>query len=174
MSLILKAAQFAAHAHKGQKRKYNKDPYIYHPSRVAARTAILPGATDEMVAAAFLHDVLEDTPVTAEELEREFGEAVYRLVFELTNPSKGSKLLRAERKKLDVDHLKKVSTQAKKIKLLDRLDNVRELSISKDREFALLYAQESRALLDAVADAAPDLAGELKRAINRLEEHLSW
>ena len=50
MSLILSAAQFAAQAHKGQKRKYNKDPYIFHPSRVAARTAILPGATDEMVA----------------------------------------------------------------------------------------------------------------------------
>ena len=69
MSIILKAAALAVRAHEGQKRKYTGFPYITHPARVAGRVGILPVVTEEMVAAAYLHDVLEDTTITKAEIE---------------------------------------------------------------------------------------------------------
>lgn len=91
MSLIIDAAQFAATAHKGQVRKYNGRPYISHPIRVAGRVATHPEASEELVAAAFLHDVVEDCNVGIGLLQRIFGHAVASLVGDLTNPSKGDK-----------------------------------------------------------------------------------
>ena len=67
---ILRAAQFARQAHEGQRRKCNDRPYIEHPARVAARVTILPGATEAMVVAAWLHDVVEDTTVELDEIAR--------------------------------------------------------------------------------------------------------
>ncbi|MCH8149440.1 MAG: HD domain-containing protein [Planctomycetes bacterium] len=87
--LILKAAQLAKRAHAGQLRKYNRRPYIVHPARVAARTMLLDGVTPDEVAAAWLHDVIEDCNYTAEDLLAEgFSQFAVSLVVELTNPSK--------------------------------------------------------------------------------------
>jgi guanosine-3',5'-bis(diphosphate) 3'-pyrophosphohydrolase len=127
MNLILKAAAFARQAHAEQRRKYNDRPYIQHPARVAGRVAARSQATEVMVAAAFLHDVVEDTPHTLDEILTEFGPDVARLVAELTNPSKGLKSPRRERKQIDRDHLAVVSVEAKIIKLLDRIDNLQEM-----------------------------------------------
>lgn len=82
MNLILKAAAFARQAHADQRRKYNDRPYIQHPARVAGRVAAHPQVTEAMVAAAFLHDVVEDTPHTLDEVSAEFGPEVARLVLE--------------------------------------------------------------------------------------------
>ena len=71
MHIILKAAAFARRAHAGQRRKYNDRPYIVHPARVAGRVAAHPQATETMVAAAFLHDVVEDTPHALDEVSAE-------------------------------------------------------------------------------------------------------
>jgi len=110
-NIILKAAAFARQAHAGQRRKYNDRPFIIHPARVAGRVAAHPQATETMVAAAFLHDVVEDTPHTLGEVTAEFGPEVARLVEELTNPSKGSKASRSERKQQDREHLAEVSVE---------------------------------------------------------------
>lgn len=104
-------------AHDGQRRKYNDRPYIQHPARVAGRVAARPQATEVMAAAAFLHDVVEDTPHTLDEILAEFGPEVARLVAELTNPSNGSKAPRRERERIDRDHLAVVSVEAKVIRL---------------------------------------------------------
>ena len=101
MSLILDAARCAYDAHLGQMRRYTNRPYVEHVMRVAGQVTMLADATEGMVAAAWLHDVLEDCPVAAGRLPHEFGEPVLYYVKQLTNPSKGSDLPRALRKDMD-------------------------------------------------------------------------
>jgi (p)ppGpp synthase/HD superfamily hydrolase len=168
MNIILKAAAFARQAHAEQRRKYNDRPYIQHPARVAGRVAAHPRSTEAMVAAAFLHDVVEDTPHTLEEVSAEFGPEVARLVAELTNPSKGSKAPRRERKQLDRDHLAQVTLEAWIIKLLDRIDNLQEM-VDAPGNFRRKYCEESRLLADVISDADPELKAELLDSIERLE-----
>ena len=168
MNLILKAAALARQAHADQRRKYNDRPYIQHPARVAGRVAAHPQATEAMVAAAFLHDVVEDTPHTLDEVSAEFGTEVARLVAELTNPSKDSKAPRRERKQIDRDHLAVVSVEAKIIKLLDRIDNLQEM-VEAPGNFRRKYCDESRLLADVIGDADPELKAELLEGIERLE-----
>jgi len=164
MNVIIRAAQFACAAHAGQKRKYNGRLYITHPSRIAGRAATLEDATEKLVVAAYLHDVLEDTNRTAAEIGDRFGSEVVRLVLELTNPSKGLDTPRAERKRIDREHLAKASHEAKLLKLLDRIDNLCELE-GAPRGFQRLYANESALLLDAIGDAHSELAQELRSCI---------
>ena len=92
--MIEKARRFAEMAHKGQVRKYNGQPYFTHPERVARRLEGL-GYGPEMVAAGYLHDVVEDCGVKIEEIRVVFGDKVADLVSGLTNPSKGMKASRA-------------------------------------------------------------------------------
>jgi len=160
--LVMKAQQVAADAHKGQKRKHSNDPYLIHPMRVARRVMTRPDATPEMVAAAWLHDVVEDTPVTLDEIGKEFGSEIAQLVRELTNASEGSRAPRKERKAMDRAKLAGASREAKIIKLLDRIDNLDDLRKSPaDDDFRDLYAEESRALADAIGDADSRLKNEL-------------
>lgn len=161
------AADLARRAHEGQRRKYNGDPYIYHPARVAGRVGLLKYATEEMVAAAYLHDVLEDTDVRPAVIEQTFGSEVLKLVLGLTNPSKGSKAPRPERKMMDRQWLSAQSTQVKLIKLLDRIDNLREMSGAED-SFRKVYASESLLLASAIGDADAELREELERLARAL------
>lgn len=172
--MIIRAADFARMAHDGQKRKYSGEPYVRHPARVASRIALLSGATEVHVAAAFLHDVLEDCKhVKTNGLLNEFGPEVTGLVVELTNPSKDfPTLARAERKKMDRAHVAKASIWAKKIKLLDRTDNLPVDMAVSDREFAKKYTGESRLLLGVLKGTDKELEQELLRAIEALEAAL--
>ena len=152
-SMIINAAFLALEAHEGQFRKYsNSDrPYIIHPMWVAGRVSLVPGASEQMVAAAWLHDVLEDTDVSAMDLAKVFPISVIRMVKDMTNPSKEHKhLSRAERKKMDREHLAQVSKEVKVIKLADRVHNMD--SIVNDPlvpdKFRRLYVKESKALLE--------------------------
>ena len=77
--MIKKAARFATKAHEGMLRKGGRMPYIYHPMEVALLVSRMT-RDEEVIAAAYLHDVLEDTAVTAQELLLEFGERVLKLV----------------------------------------------------------------------------------------------
>jgi (p)ppGpp synthase/HD superfamily hydrolase len=168
VSLILRAAAFARRAHAQQRRKYVDRPYIIHPARVAGRVAAHRHATETMVAAAFLHDVVEDTPYSTADVSHEFGPEVARLVEELTNPSKGMKAPRRERKRLDRQHLTVVSAEAKIIKLLDRIDNLQEMATAPDG-FRRVYCEESRLLADVIGDADSELRAELLDCVERLE-----
>jgi len=160
MNLILKAAALAREAHSGQRRKYNDLPYVVHPARVAGRVAIHPDATEDMVAAAFLHDVVEDTTVLIETIRRETNPEVAGFVRWMTNPSKGLKILRAERKKMDREHLARAPWQVKIIKLIDRIDNLTEMTGAPE-DFARLYADESFRLVEAIGEADTGLKAEL-------------
>jgi (p)ppGpp synthase/HD superfamily hydrolase len=146
--LVRKAAHLAAKAHAGQLRKYGDVPYIIHPMRVAGRLTLLDDATDEMIAAGWLHDVIEDTTFSADDILQACGLEVLRLVLELTN-AKTTGLNRAERKLVQRQKLVQVSREAKIIKCVDRLDNLNELP---ENDFRKLYVSESVDLFQAMVD----------------------
>lgn len=177
MSLIIKAAQLAEKLHRGVPRKYTGQPYITHPCRVAARLMIHPLSNEVNVAAAFLHDVIEDCNCSKEQLYKKlcgnridncYEEAsVCELVQWLTNPSKGSSLSRAERKEMDREHLRSAPQIVKIIKMIDRIDNLREMS-GADNGFKVKYAAESQLLASTIGDADNELYNELLYEIEKL------
>ena len=167
--LCYRAEAFATGAHAGQTRKYHGGPYIEHPRRVAERLEQM-GASPTLVAAAYLHDVVEDGGITVEHLACEFGPNVARIVAEVTNPPKAERrhLNRAARKAEDRERLSRASREAKLLKLVDRIDNLNEMG-SADREFALMYADESELLAGVIGDADEALKHELLLSIRRLQ-----
>jgi (p)ppGpp synthase/HD superfamily hydrolase len=158
---------FAKAAHKGQFRKYTNEPYVTHPIRVAHAVMLHPIVAEDMIAAAFLHDVPEDTEFTIEQITNLFGQEVGTLVDELTNQSKATGLPRAERKSMDRERLKTVSKKAKIIKMLDRIDNLNEMH-GAEYDFKKLYVGESLWLADSIGDADPALKKRLITAANLL------
>jgi len=147
MRLIDKAKIFAEVAHSGQTRKYSNDPYITHPIRVSEIISHNQGS-DEMIAAALLHDVVEDTPVTHDEILDKFGANVSDLVFGLTDVdlSMGN---RKTRKALDRDRIASSSADVQLIKLADFIDNTSSI-VQNDPNFAKLYLQEKSQMLDVM------------------------
>lgn len=144
--MIERAEFFAAGAHMavGQKRKYSGEDYIVHPLEVANIVSSVPH-TDEMIAAAFLHDVVEDTEVTIEQIDSMFGPKVAKMVEDLTDPPK-SVGNRATRKKMTRERLAKAGPEVKTIKLADLISNTRDI-VQNDPEFAVVYMREKRQLL---------------------------
>lgn len=122
MNIVLKAADFAARKHVNQRRKNgNKDPYINHPIGVAKWLSECGVDDPEILAAALLHDVLEDTTTTADELTKLFGNRVTKLVLECSDDKSKNKV---ERKKLQLLHSSEISFEAKLIKLADKWFNL--------------------------------------------------
>ena len=145
------ALEFARKAHGEQKRKYSDELYIEHPKRVAAFVKSVPHSK-EMIAAAYLHDVVEDTDVTKEEIEERFGVHVAGLVEELTDEYMKKKyphLNRKKRKEKEVARQAKTSSEAKTIKLADVIDNTPDI-VKNDRQFARKYIPEMDALVQAL------------------------
>lgn len=161
--------RFATIAHSEQIRKYTGTPYIYHPIRVACKYAMRDDATEAGFCACIGHDLLEDTDISMNELVTEFGREVSDLVYGLTNPSKGSPLSREERKKWDRDHISQQSRQVKIIKLIDRIDNLNEMSLAESG-FIWKYCRESRLLAEVLKDADLELYNELIQTIENLEK----
>ncbi len=151
MHIIEKARVFAtaAHAAAAQLRKYTNEPYIVHPTEVAQIVGSAEGATDEMVAAAWLHDVVEDTGVTIETIRAEFGEKVAELVGWLTDVSRPDHGNRAARKAVDRAHTAMASAEAQTIKLADLISNCTSI-VEHDANFAKTYLEEKRLLLEVL------------------------
>lgn len=145
----------AAHAAAGQRRKYTGEPYIVHPAAVAELVRSVPH-TPQMVAAALLHDVVEDTPVTLEQVRDEFGPEVAEFVDWLTDVSRPADGIRRVRKDIDLRHTAKAPPAAKTIKLADLIDNT--ITISRhDPGFWKVYRREKLALLDVLKEGDPTL-----------------
>lgn len=173
MNKIIAAAQFAKEKHKSQVRKYNNKPYITHPARVASRVMLFDDVLESEVCAAWLHDVVEDCGVEIAEIDELFGSFTAKIVLELTNPSKGVKASRAVRKQMDRDHLKEVSFSAKRIKLVDRLDNCLELG-GAHSDFIGVYITETKALLSVIGNAVPELQEEILEQLKNLERSIDY
>lgn len=119
MNIIIEAAQFANQAHQGYLRKYTGDPYIYHPMRVAGMVSMMLCSTEEMVAAAWLHDVAEDTKFSISDIKRNFNDEIATMVSWLTNGPHNMMISRAMQKEKDREKLSKAPNPVKIIKLCD-------------------------------------------------------
>jgi (p)ppGpp synthase/HD superfamily hydrolase len=166
-SMEEKAYAFAMAAHEavGQKRKYTGEPYIVHPLEVASIVKSVPGATDEMVAAAYLHDVVEDTQVPIEVILHVFGPVVADYVHQLTDPPKveGGPNRKA-RKALDAQRLADAPAEVQTIKLADLISNTSTI-VRFDPSFAKVYLEEKRLLLEVMTKGDPELHARASRIV---------
>ncbi len=158
-----RARIYATEAHQriNHRRKYNNEPYHVHLSAVAKLVASVTD-NEEVIAAAWLHDTVEDTQATLEDIEEVFGMPVAELVEELTDISKPGDGNRAERKRIDRLHLSQASRRAKTVKLADLIDNCKDIT-RHDPRFAQVYLEEMNELLDVLADGNPQLFKHAER-----------
>jgi guanosine-3',5'-bis(diphosphate) 3'-pyrophosphohydrolase len=165
MTIVERARVFAtaAHAAVGQVRKYTFEPYIVHPAEVAkiVRDA---GGSEAMVAAAWLHDTVEDTGVTIETIRAEFGVEVAELVGWLTDVSRPEHGNRAHRKALDRAHSAAAPAEAQTVKLADLIANTRSI-MAHDVAFAKTYLEEKRLLLAVMTKGDARLMAEARKFI---------
>jgi (p)ppGpp synthase/HD superfamily hydrolase len=170
---ILAAAHFAAQHHSAQKRKgLAAEPYINHLIEVAELVAASGDPVDtNLVMAAFLHDTVEDTGVTRDELERLFGDDVAGLVMEVTDDKT---LPQQKRKALQVQGAPKKSPRAQTLKLADKISNLRSILSSPPPDWSTQRKQEYfKWAYDVIAGLAtpnPRLKEEFDRTYARLGE----
>lgn len=155
MTIVQKAREFAANAHYEQKRKYTGEPYINHPAEVVSILKTV-GASDNMIAAAWLHDVVEDCCVAIVTIARLFGEEVAGLVSDLSDISLPVDGSRASRKEIDRQHTAKASPDAKTIKLADLISNTSSI-VEHDPHFVRVYLHEKARLLEVLKEGNPTL-----------------
>lgn len=168
LALVVRALAFATLRHADQRRKgLRARPYVNHLAEVALLVSEATGGTDAaLVAAALLHDVVEDQDVTAAEIEATFGVDVAGLVMEVTD-DKG--LEAAERKRLQVAHAPHLSARAKVLKLADKTANLRSLAEDPPQDWsparARAYVEWSRAVAEGLAGACPALEAAFDQAV---------
>ncbi len=138
---LFRALHFAADKHRDQRRKGAEgSPYINHLIEVAEILVRVGGITDLVtLQAAILHDTLEDTQTTPEELEATFSLEVRCVVEEITD---NTRLPKAERKRLQIEHAPHLSIRAKLVKLADKISNVRSIIQTPPAEWSLERKQE--------------------------------
>jgi len=170
--LVERARTYATAAHQRieHRRKYSDQPYEVHLEAVAKLVASVSD-DPETVAAAWLHDAVEDTPATLGDIEASFGVGVAELVEELTDVSRPGDGNRARRKALDRQHLAQASPRAKTVKLADLIDNCRDIT-RHDPRFARVYLAEMGALLEVLKEGAPALLQQAQRLHARSMEKL--
>jgi guanosine-3',5'-bis(diphosphate) 3'-pyrophosphohydrolase len=167
VALVLRAAAFAAWKHRDQRRKgVDAAPYINHPLEVASLLANVGGVTNSAtLAAALLHDTVEDTATTPQELVREFGEEIAAIVGEVSDDKD---LEKAVRKQLQVDHAAHASEAARLIKLGDKIANLRDIGASAPKGWSLQRRQEyfdwAKLVVDQVRSTNRALEDEFDRA----------
>ena len=165
MNTVERARVFAtaAHAAVKQVRKYTFEPYIVHPAEVASIVATVPH-TDEMLAAAWLHDTLEDTGVTIVDIQAEFGNEVAELVGWLTDVSTPEQGNRAVRKAIDREHTAMAPAAAATVKLADLIANSRSI-LAHDPAFARVYLEEKRMLLEVLTRGDATLMAQARQIV---------
>src|SRR5258708_4787444 len=169
---ILAAARFAAEKHAAQKRKgAAAEPYVNHLLEVAELIAASAPTLDvDLVAAGLLHDTVEDTATTAEELEQRFGADVAGLVLEVTDDKSLPKQMR---KTLQVQNASHKSPRAQVIKLADKISNLRSILHSPPADWSAERKREyfawARAVVDALSAPNPLLKAEFDRVYAQLE-----
>lgn len=150
--LMRRASDFAATAHEGQTRKYTGEPYFSHCAAVAKRVSEQTNDA-EVIAAAYLHDVIEDTDVTYNRLVNTFGPRVADIVLDLTDvytPQRFKGLNRRDRKRHEALRLKTISPEAKLVKLADIEDNTRDI-VPHDPGFAAVFLREKADMLSCLS-----------------------
>lgn len=172
--VIEKARIFAcaAHAAVGQKRKYTNEPYHFHTQEVAYMVSKIPGATDEMIAAAHLHDVVEDTSATITDIHCEFGSIIASYVHWLTDVSTPADSNREQRKEKDRNNIRNAPGEVHSIKCCDIISNVTSI-VHHDKNFAKIYVVEKEKLLGVLTNAEPGILNMAKRTVEEAKTQLN-
>ena len=176
--LIVRAAVYAAEKHKYQRRKgFNQVPYINHPLKVAELLIDCGEEDINVIIAAILHDVIEDTDATAEELSEKFGETVSLFVLELTDDKE---MPIAERKELQIHNSHALSDSAKKIKIADKICNIHDIvhyPLEWTLERRLGYLEWAEQVVEGCRGVLPELEAAfdaiLKDGLEQLQTDLS-
>ncbi len=169
-ALILKAVQFAADKHRSQRRKDKEaSPYINHPIAVANTLATIGRINDVLtLAAAILHDTIEDTETSPEEIVRLFGKEVLALVLEVTDDKSLPKEVRKQRQ---IEHAASASSQAKAIKLGDKISNVLDVTDSPPADWSIQrrrdYLDWTEQVIAGCRGANPGLEGRYDEVLGR-------
>jgi guanosine-3',5'-bis(diphosphate) 3'-pyrophosphohydrolase len=167
---ILRAAAFAAHKHRDQRRKDEAaSPYINHPITLANILSNEGGISDPVVlVAALLHDTIEDTETTRHELEQHFGADVAAIVSEVTDDKS---LPKADRKSLQVEHAPHISHRAKLVKLADKIANLRDVHASPPVDWSLERRREyfdwAKQVVEGLGNISPALRARFDEAYVR-------
>ena len=160
MNRIIRAIAFAADKHRDQRRKdANASPYINHPIALANVLANEAGVDDERVLiAAVLHDTIEDTETSEQELVRVFGQEIAAIVLEVTDDKA---LPKAERKRLQIENAPDISRRAKLVKLADKICNLRDVAgnqpVGWSHERKQEYFDWAKAVVDGLRGVHPEL-----------------
>lgn len=173
LSLIVRALAFAAEKHRDQRRKdADASPYINHPIDLANVLVNEGGVTDPVaICGALLHDTVEDTETSFEEIEEEFGLAIADVVREVTDDKN---LPKAERKAMQVAHAACASHAARLVKLADKICNLRDMMAHPPAGWDLArridYFEWARRVVDQVAGTHPGLEKGFDLAYARVRE----
>jgi guanosine-3',5'-bis(diphosphate) 3'-pyrophosphohydrolase len=166
LPLVLRALAFAAHKHRDQRRKdAEASPYINHPIALANVLANEGHVDDDVViCAALLHDTIEDTETTPEELREAFGDEIADIVLEVTDDKS---LAKHERKRLQIEHAGSLSRKAKLVKLADKICNLRDLASQPPAGWDLPRKQDYFEWAKAVVDRLRGTSASLETAFDK-------
>jgi len=161
-SRLLDAAMFAAQRHRDQRRKDAEgSPYINHPLSVARLLSVEAGVTDvEVLMAALLHDTIEDTKTTEQELLTRFGERVAGIVLEVTDDKS---LPKEQRKELQISHAGLKSTEAAMVKISDKICNLRDVAENPPTDWSTKRRVEYFEWAEQVVSRLPELDVKLRQ-----------
>ncbi|MGH8093986.1 MAG: HD domain-containing protein [Chthoniobacterales bacterium] len=166
---LLAALRFAAQKHSGQRRKdSDASPYINHPIAVAEVLARVAGVTDlATLQAAILHDTIEDTQTTPQELDEQFGQEVRLLVEEVSDDKS---LPKQERKRLQIEHAPHLSIRAKQIKIADKICNLGDVSLTQPVGWTLQrkrdYLEFGEKVVAGCRGCSPQLEQQFEAVVN--------
>ena len=166
-TLLLQALRFSAAKHRDQRRKGQEaSPYINHPIEVAEVLATVGGVKDiAVLAAAILHDTLEDTRTTPAELEVQFGADIRQLVEEVTDDKT---LPKNERKRLQVERASHKSDRAKLIKIADKICNLQDITNSPPVDWPTERRAEYFDWAERVVGGARGVSRDLERRFDQV------
>jgi guanosine-3',5'-bis(diphosphate) 3'-pyrophosphohydrolase len=165
LPVFVRALAFASRKHSQQRRKdAEASPYINHPISLVSILAVEAAIDDpEVLCAALLHDTIEDTETTTEELTEMFGSAIASIVVEVTDDKS---LPKEERKRLQIEHAPHLSPKARLVKLADKTANLRDVADSPPVKWSLERRQEYFDWGKAVVDRIPDVPPVLQKLFN--------
>jgi (p)ppGpp synthase/HD superfamily hydrolase len=169
---LAQAICLTAHSAVNQKRKYTGDPYWTHPFRVAS-ICLAHNLNEKAICAAYLHDVVEDTGVSLVDIEMMVGKEIADIVFFLTDISKSSDGNRAERKKIDREHIQKGCVLSQSVKCADLIDNTESI-VSHDHGFAKIYLKEKALTLSVLTRADENIKKRAVSVLKRGWKSLGW
>jgi guanosine-3',5'-bis(diphosphate) 3'-pyrophosphohydrolase len=170
LSLLFKALAFSAEKHTKQRRKdIDKTPYINHPISLANILAQSWVIDENVLCAAILHDTLEDTETTANELREHFGEKITSIVLEVTDDKN---LEKSVRKQKQVEHAASLSHEAKLVKLADKIANITDIINTPPADWSSVrkkeYFEWAKAVVDNLRGAHQGLEKDFDDLINKV------